>query len=74
MNTKEWINEYFKETWKEIETDVDFSKHEPISTSNSLHIYEERYEIGGKIYRLLFAIGHEGEPLIEVLLSPVLKC
>ncbi len=67
MNTEEWIKEYFKETWKEIETDIDFSKYEPISTSSSLHIYEERYEIDGKTYRLLYAIGYDGEPLIEVL-------
>ncbi len=42
---KEWIEKYFNESWKEIETDIDFSKYEPISTSNSFHIYEERYEI-----------------------------
>jgi len=68
MNTEEWIKEYFKETWKEIETDIDFSIYEPISKRNSLHIYEERYEIEGKTYRLLYAIGYEGEPLVEVLL------
>ena len=62
------MEEYFKEDWKEIETDIDFSKYEPISTSNSLHIYEERYEIDGKTYRLLYAIGYNEEPLIEELL------
>jgi len=59
MNTGEWV---------EAETDIDFSKYEPISMSNSLHIYEERYEIDGKTYRLLYAIGYEGNPLIEILL------
>lgn len=67
-NVKEWIEKYFSETWKEIETNIDFSKYEPISTSSSLHIYEERYEIDGKTYRLLYAIGYDGEPSIEVLL------
>ena len=57
-----------KEIWKEIETNIDFSKHEPISTSSSLHIYEERYEINEETYRLLYAIGYDGNPLIEVLL------
>lgn len=28
MTTEEWIKEYFKETWKEIKTDIDFSKFE----------------------------------------------
>ena len=65
--TQKWIEEYFKETWKEVETNIDFSKYEPISTSNSLHIYEERYEIDGDIYRLLYTIGYDGKPLIEVL-------
>ena len=64
---QEWIEEYFKENWKEVKTDIDFTKFEPISTSNSLHIYEERYEIDDKIYRLLYAIGYDGEPSIEVL-------
>lgn len=65
---KEWIEKYFSETWKEIKTDIDFSKYEPISTSSSLHIYEERYEIDGEKYRLLYAIGYEGEPSIEILM------
>ena len=65
---EEWIEKYFNETWKEIETDIDFSKYEPISTSNSLHIYEERYEIDGKKYRLLYAIGYDADPSIEVLM------
>ena len=65
--TQKWIEEYFKETWKEVETNIDFSKYEPISTSNSLHIYEKRYEIDGDTYRLLYAIGYDGKPSIEVL-------
>ena len=67
-STREWIEKNFSETWKEIETDIDFTKYEPISTSNSLHIYEERYEINGNKYRLLYAIGCVGDPSIEILL------
>lgn len=66
-NIKEWIKKYFSETWEQIETDIDFSNYEPISTSNSLHICEERYEIDGKKYRLLYGIGYEGKPSIEIL-------
>jgi len=66
--SQKWIEEYFKESWKEIETDIDFSKYKPIKTSNSLHIYEERYIIDDKTYRLLYAIGCDGGPSIEVLL------
>lgn len=62
------INKCDKEVWKEIETDIDFSKYEPISESYSLHIYEKIYKICGKKYRLFYAVGYEGKPLIEVLL------
>ncbi|MEY3501226.1 MAG: hypothetical protein RL308_2899 [Bacteroidota bacterium] len=64
---EEWIKKYFSETWEEIETDIDFSKYEPISKSDSLHIYEERYDINGTIYRLLYAIGYDEKPNIERL-------
>jgi hypothetical protein len=58
-----------KENWKDIETDIDFSKYEPISSSSSsLHIHEEIYLIEGKIYRLLYAIGYEGKPNVEILI------
>lgn len=52
--------------WEEVEeTDIDFESLEPISTSNSLHIYSEEYEVDGYIYRLCYEIGGEGEPSIE---------
>lgn len=51
--------------WEEVETEIDFDSLEPISTSNSLHVYSEEYEVDGYIYRLLYAIGYEGEPTIE---------
>ena len=66
MNDQKWIKEYFKETWKKSENDIDFSKYEPISTSSSLHIYEERFLIDGRTYRLLYAIDSK-EPLVEIL-------
>lgn len=65
---KEWIEKYFSEIWKEVETDIDFSKYEPISTSNSPHIYEEQYEINNRKYRLLYKIGSDGDPSIEILI------
>lgn len=64
---KEWIEKYFSEQWKEVNVDIDFTKHEPIKTSSSLHIYEERYEIDDNVYRLLYAIGYDGEPNVEIL-------
>lgn len=65
---KEWIEKYFSEIWREVETDIDFSKYEPISTSYSLHIYEEQYNIDQKKYRLLYKIGGDGDPSIEMLM------
>ena len=65
---KDWLNNYFKEQWVVVENNtIDFEKHEPISTSNSLHIYEERYCIDGDTYRLLYLIGDSSEPSIEKL-------
>jgi hypothetical protein len=55
------------EIWNDIKTDIDFSEHTPISTASSLHIYDERYEIDGKTYRLLYALGSEEEPHVQVL-------
>jgi len=54
--------------WIEIKTDIDFSQYEPISTNNSLHIYEEQYEIDGKKYRLIYIIGSDENPIIETLI------
>jgi hypothetical protein len=68
---KKWIESNFKETWKEVvETDIDFSTLEPFKTSTSLHIYEEKYEVKGETYRLLYPIGYEkAVPLIELLIT-----
>ena len=66
---KEWIEKYFSEQWKEVDVDIDFSMYEPISTSNSLHIFEERYEIENNTYRLLYAIGYDSDPNIEILIK-----
>jgi len=69
MMNKEWFDNYFKEQWDEVkDCDIDFSQHEPISTANSLHIFEERYCIGDDEYRLLYAIGDDSNtPMIEIL-------
>ena len=66
---KEWIEKYFSEQWKEVDVDIDFSMYEPISTSNSLHIFEKRYEIENNTYRLLYAIGCDSDPNIEILIK-----
>ena len=66
--TLSWIERWTSQTWEPIETNIDFTKHQPISTS-SLHIHEDRYEIEGRTYRLLYPIGDiEAKPLIEILL------
>jgi hypothetical protein len=68
--TREWIKKYFKEQWVEVQDcDIDFSKHEPISTGGSLHIHEERYNIGEDVYRLLYPIGEYSNPIIEILIK-----
>ena len=65
--TLSWIERWTSQIWEPIVTDIDFSQHTPISTS-SLHIHEDRYEIGGRTYRLLYPISDSGaEPLIEIL-------
>jgi len=66
---KDWFDNYFKEQWVTVEDcDIDFEKLEPISTANSLHVFEERYEINGNQYRLLYAIGDTSNtPTIEIL-------
>jgi hypothetical protein len=54
------------EIWKEIETNIDFSKYNPIKTGSSLHVYSEIYLIEEKTYRLSFVEGSD-EQLIEIL-------
>ena len=67
--TLAWIEKWTRETWEPIVTDIDFSQEIAVSTASSLHVYEERYLIAGKTYRLLYPIGDiEAEPLIEILL------
>ena len=50
--------------WKPIETDIDFSKHTPVSTSNSLHIFEERYIIDNEEYKLSYPISDIQEKIL----------
>lgn len=48
--------------------DIDFSLYEPIEINNSLHIYEEAYDIHGIRYRLLYPISDKNaKPIIERL-------
>ena len=63
---KDWIEEYFSESWEDIQTDIDFSKYESVNSSGSLHVHEMRYDIDGEKYRLLYAVGQE-EPLVQIL-------
>ena len=53
---------------KNIETDIDFSKHKPITTYGT-HILEEVYNIDGERYRLLFQIGNYDNPIVQILIS-----
>ncbi len=39
---------------------------EPIHTTNSLHIYEEQYNIDGETYKLIYAIGYDSEPTVQL--------
>lgn len=54
-----WINDYFREQWEEVKTDIDFTKLKPFKEADSLHIFEERYKVGKETYRLLYAISDE---------------
>ena len=56
------------QVWKTVVTDIDFKKHEPISTGSSLHIYEEQYTIDGNTYRLLYG-EYSDIPLIDILIK-----
>lgn len=67
--TRAWIESYFSENWVPIKTDIDFKQYKPISTSDSLHITEERYIVDGDTYRLLYAIGYTGNPDVEILIN-----
>jgi len=69
MTTKEWIDEYFKEQWVDInDCNINFEELKPISTSTSLHIFEERYSIDDKQYRLLYGISDDSNtPIIQIL-------
>jgi hypothetical protein len=66
---KDWIEKHFSEQWTDVENClIDFTKYKPISTSDSLHIYEERYKIENKEYRLLYIISDlQSKPLIQTL-------
>lgn len=66
---KDWLEKYFSEHWEEVNSDIDFKKLEPIETSSSLHIYEEKYIVDEGTYRLLYVIGGNDIPTIEKLIK-----
>ena len=55
------------EAVKDVEVDIDFEQHEPTESSSSLHIIEDRYNIDGETYRLLYEIGGSNKPTIQKL-------
>jgi hypothetical protein len=68
---EEWDEKYGK--WETIEDETEYNtiigltkELEPSSTSGSLHIHQENYLIDGKTYRLLYAIGYDYPPTIEI--------
>ena len=63
---KNWFDTFFSETWKNIQTDIDFSKYEPFKISSNFHVCEKRYKISGETYRLLYTLD-SNVPLIEIL-------
>ena len=48
---------------------INFKELQPISVFNSLHIYEERYEIDNETYILSYAIGYDSDPKVEILVK-----
>ena len=66
---KKFIEKYFNEQWIEIDCNVDFTQLKPFKTASSLHVYEERYEVNNETYRLLYCIGDETAPMVEILMK-----
>lgn len=66
---QEFLKNYLFETWKEIKTDIDFSKYKPIDVKQSLHIHEERYFIDNETYRLLYPIDSDENYSVEILVK-----
>ena len=54
---------------EEIKDIIYLEKLSPFDSRNSLHISEDRYMIDGITYRLIYAIGFNGEPSIERLIK-----
>lgn len=67
-----FLDKWF-ENWEDMEDQsmIDIvlgeaKKMEPVYTSSSLHIYEEQYNIDGETYRLIYAIGRDLEPNVQI--------
>jgi len=57
-----------REVWTPCSTDIDFSGLTPLTISNSLHIYEERYIMtSGDEYKVSYQIGNDKPFLVEKL-------
>jgi len=63
-----WVLNYVAEQWEDADPSINFDELEPFDTSNSLHIYEEKYKVEDDTYRLLYVIGNDGPPSIEKLI------
>jgi hypothetical protein len=62
-----WLEQFTKNWVDFIDCQIDFSKYEPTSVGNSLHVIREEYSIDGVTYRVLTPIGGSDTPLIQKL-------
>jgi hypothetical protein len=67
-----FLDKWF-EKWEDIEEQSmieivlnEAKKMEPIHSANSLHLYEEQYNIDGETYKLIYAIGDDSEPTVQI--------
>ncbi len=69
---EDWVKRYGE--WEQIEYDSPEYQDilnktqdmDALSTTNSMHIYEQQFLIDGKTYRVLSAIGSDANPSIEI--------
>ena len=54
--------------WTPVDIEIDFKSLKPFQVNSSLHILEERYNVDGKIYRLLYAVGMDSVK-VELLIK-----
>ena len=51
------VKEIQSKIWTPVDIEIDFNLFTPFDVRSSLHLLEERYNIEGKVYRLLYAVG-----------------